>query len=167
MLRCALLLLFFVSSLYGQLLPSFAGESLAGKTFTMPGAVHGHPAVLVVCFTHASGPHCTEWTKRLESEFRNNAELEIYTAIFLEDVPKLARGMAKSGIRSGVAKEDYDHYLIVIEHEKEVKAAVHFQDSDDVADAYLAVLAADGTVRWTSHGPVKDETVGKVRELVR
>ena len=163
MIRCALFLLFGVS-LFGQVLPSFAGESLAGKKFMMPGAVHGHPAVLVVCFTHASGPRCTEWTKRLDSDFRNNADLEIYTVIFLEDAPKLVRGMAKSGIRSGVAKEDYDHYLIVTEHEKEVKAAVHFQEPDD---AYLAVLDPEGEVRWTSHGAVSDETVGKIRELVR
>jgi hypothetical protein len=163
MIRCALFLLFGVS-LFGQTLPSFDGESLAGKKFSMPGAVHGHPAVLVVCFTHASGPHCTEATKRLESDFKNNADLEIYTVIFLEDAPKLVRGMARSGIKSGVAKENYDRYLIVTEHEKEVKAAVHFQEPDD---AYLAVLGPDGTVRWTSHGTLSDDTVGKIRELVR
>lgn len=163
MIRCAFLL-FFVSSLFGQTLPSFDGESLAGKKFSMPGAVHGHPAVLVVCFTHASGPHCMDWTKRLESDFKNNADVEIYTAIFLEDAPKLVRGMAKAGIRSGVAKEDYDHYLIVIEHEKEVKAAVHFQEPDD---AYLMVLGPDGEVRWTSHGAVSEQTVSKIRELAR
>lgn len=163
MIRCALFLLFGVS-LFGQTLPSFDGESLAGKKFSMPGAVHGHPAVLVVCFTHASGPHCTEWTKRLESDFKSNADLEIYTVIFLENAPKLVRGMAKSGIKSGVPKEDYDHYLIVTEHEKEVKAIVHFQEQDD---AYLAVLGPDGEMRWTSHGAVNDGAVGKIRELVR
>ena len=163
MIRLSLFLL-FAASLYGQALPTFDGESLAGKKFTMPAAVHGHPAVLVVCFTHASGPHCTEWTKRLESDFKGSADPEIYAVIFLEDAPKLVRGMAKSGIRSGVAKEDYDHYLIVTEREKEVKAAVHFQEPDD---AYLAVLGPDGTVRWTSHGAVSDATAGEIREMVR
>jgi hypothetical protein len=109
MIRCALLLL-FGASFYGQVLPSFDGESLAGKNFSMPGAVHGHPAVLVVCFTHASGANCTEATKRLEGAFKDNADLEIYTVIFLEDAPKMFRGVAKTGIRSGVAKQDYDHY---------------------------------------------------------
>ncbi len=157
------MLFFVISSLFGQVLPSFDSESLAGKKFMMPGAVHGHPAVLVVCFSHASGPHCTEWTKRLESEFKGSADPEIYTVIFLEDAPKLVRGMAKSGIKSGVAKEDYDHYLIVIEHEKEVKGTVHFQELDD---AYLVVLGPEGEVRWTSHGTVKDDAVAKIRELV-
>lgn len=130
----------------------------------MPGAVHGHPAVLVVCFTHASGRHCTEATKQLEDDFKNNTELEIYSVIFLEDAPRLVRGMAKSGIKGSVPKEDYDRYLTVTEHEKDVKAAVHFQDPDE---AYLAVLGPEGTVRWTSHGPLTDQTVGKLRELVR
>jgi ATP10 protein len=163
MIRCALFLL-FAAPLHGQVLPSFNGESLAGKKFMMPGAVHGHPAVLVVCFTHNFGPRCTGWTKRLENEFKSNADLEIYTLIFLEEATKTFRGVAKSGIRSGVAKEDYDHYLIVTEHETEAKAVVHFQEPDD---AYLAVLDPEGMVRWTSHGPVSDETVGKIRELVR
>jgi hypothetical protein len=45
-----------------------------------------------------------------------------------------------------------------------VKEAVHFQEPDD---AYLMVLGPDGTIRWTSHGAVDDDTVGKIRKLIR
>lgn len=162
--RAALLLLTF-APLFGQApLPRFDAETLAGGKLTMPAAVQGHPALLVIGFTHGSGPHCTDWAKRLESEFRSNPSLARYTVVFLEDAPRLVRGMAKSGIRSGVPKEQYDHYLIVTEHEKEVKAAVKFQAPDD---AYLALLGADGAVRWTYHGPVSDEPVSRLRELLR
>ena len=88
-------------------------------------------------------------------------KLEKYTVVFLEDAPRLVRGMAKNGIKSTVAKEDYDHYPIVTEHEKEVKAAVHFQAADD---AYLALLGRDGAVRGTWHGGVSDDTVRQIRE---
>jgi hypothetical protein len=164
MFRCALFLISIVS-LYGEsALPAFEGETLTGRKLSMPGAVHGHPALLAVCFTHASGPHCTEWGKRLESEFKSNGDLERYTVVFLEDAPRLVRGMAKSGIKSGVPKEEYDHYLIVTEHEKETKDAVHFQTPDD---AYLLLLGTDGTVRWTSHGAVNDDAVRQIRELLK
>lgn len=127
----------------------------------MPGAAAGHPALLVICFTHGSGPHCTEWTKRLGGE----AGAEKYTVVFLEDAPRLVRGMAKSGIRSTITKEDYDRYLIVTEHEKEVKAAVGFQSPDD---AYVVLLAPDGKVRGLWHGSqVSDVAVRQIGELLR
>jgi hypothetical protein len=165
MVRFALLVL-TGASLYAQaVFPSFGAESLAGKKVSMPAAVQGHPALLIVCFTHASGPHCTEWSKRLTSDFKGNAALEQYTLVFLEDAPRLVRGMAKSGIKSGVPKEDYDRFLIVTEHEKEVKSAVHFDAPDD---AYLVLLGPDGSVRWTAHNAaVTDDVVSKIRELVR
>jgi hypothetical protein len=153
------------SSLCAQaLLPAFDAEALSGRKVTMPGEAQGHPAILVVCFTHASGPHCTEWAKRLNSEFHSDSSVARYTVIFLEDAPKLVRGMAKSGIKSSAEKEDYDRYLIVTEHEKDLKTAVHFEAPDD---AYLVVLGPDGAVRGNWHGPVSDDTVRHIRELVR
>jgi len=161
MIRRTLPTLLIVLSLYAQApLPRFDAEALSGRKLTMPAAVQGHPALLIVGFTHGSGPHCTDWAKRLESEFKT---IERYTVIFLEDAPKLVRGMAKSGIRSGVPKEQFDRYVTVTEHEKEVKEAVHFQAPDD---AYLVLLSPDGTVRWTFHGPVSDDPVRQIRELL-
>jgi hypothetical protein len=162
MVRRTALLLVLSAALFGQTpFPRFDAEALSGRKLTMPTAVQGHLALLVVGFTHASGTHCTEWAKRLETEFSANSALDRYSVIFLEDAPKLVRGMAKSGIKSGVPKDQYDRYLIVTEHEKEVKAAVHFQTPDD---AYLVLLAPDGSTRWTWHGPVGDEPVRQIRE---
>lgn len=161
----SLFLLLAVPFLFAQaVLPGFDAETLAGRKMSMPGAVHGHDALLVVGFTHASGPHCTDWAKRLAGEFPGNEPLERYTVIFLEDAPRLVRGMAKSGIKSSVAKEEYDHYLIATEHEKEVKAAVHFEAPDD---AYLVLLDPEGMVRWTFHGTVADNPVRQIRELLK
>jgi len=162
--RPALLLLIF-SSLFAQsLFPRFDAEALSGRKLTLPAATQGHQALLVVGFTHGSGPHCTDWAKRLAAEFKGDAGLERYTVIFLEDAPKLVRGMAKSGIKGGVPKEEYDRFVIVTEHEKEVKAAVHFEAPDD---AYLVLLGPDGAVRWTSHGPVADAPVRQIHELLK
>jgi hypothetical protein len=165
MLRRTVFWVLIVSSVYGQSqLPRFAGETLSGRKLTLPDAVQAHPAVLVVGFTHASGPQCTAWARRLETDFGSNTELERYSVIFLEDAPRLVRGMAKSGIKSGVPKQEYDNYLIVTEHEKEMKAAVHFEAADD---AYLVLLGPGGTVRWTFHGAVSDAPVRQIRELLR
>ena len=108
MLRFALLL-FMGASLIAR--PSLIRRRIAGREEAeYPWAVQGHPALLVVCFTHASGPHCTEWSKRLKREFGTIPRLGNIHVVFLEDAPRLVRGMAKSGIKSGVPKEDYDRF---------------------------------------------------------
>jgi hypothetical protein len=160
-----LLLLLAVPFLFGQsICPGFNAQALTGRIMSMPGAVHGHDALLVVGFTRASGPQCARWARRLASEFPGNDALEIYNAVFLEDESRLARGMAKIDIKNSVPKEEYDHYLLVKEHEKEVQAAVHFEAPDD---AYLILLGPDGTVRWTFHGAVADSPVRQIRELLK
>ncbi len=130
----------------------------------MPGAVHGHDALLVIGFTHASGPYCQYWSSRLAKEFPGNDLIERYSVVFLEDAPRLARGMAKLGIKSSVPSAEYDHYLIVTQHEKEIQAAIHFDAPDD---PYLVLLGPDGTVRWTFHGPFGDGPVRQIHELLK
>jgi len=160
MIHRALFAFLIAASLHAQApLPAFEAEALSGRKVIMPGAVNGHTAILVVCFTHASGPHCTEWTKRLAGE----KDAEKYTVVFLEDAPRLVRGMAKSGIKSTVAKEDYNNYLIVTEHEKELKAAVHFQSPDE---AYLLLLSPDAQILGTWHGTVSDAIVRQIHDLI-
>ena len=89
MARYTLLPLLIVLSLYGQVpLPRFDAEALSGWKLTMPAAVQGHPALLIVGFTHGSGPHCTDWAKRLESEFKANTEMERYTVISFSKTPR-------------------------------------------------------------------------------
>jgi hypothetical protein len=164
MKRSALLPLLVVSSLWAQVpLPVFEGEALSKLRLTMPAAVHGHPALLVIGFSHASSPQCMDWTKRLASEFGKDAEIERYSAVFLEDAPKIVRGVVKREVRSGVPIHEYDHFLIVTEHEKEVKDAVHF---DALDDAYVVLVGPDGTILGTFHGAVSDGAVRKIRELL-
>jgi len=163
--RCVLVFALVVGLLCAQSpLPQFQAESLSGKKLTMPGVAHGQPALLVVGFTHASGGECTAWMKRLKTEFATTPTLQEYAVVFLEDAPRLVRPMAKSGIRSNAPKEDYDQWLVVTEHEKEMKAAVHFQAADD---AYLVLLGSDGTVRWTGHGAAGDELVRQIRDALK
>lgn len=164
MVRAAILLFLALISLDAQTLPTFAAETLSGRKVSMPALTSGHMSLLVIGFTHASGTPCTEWAKRLETEFKTSSILERYSVIFLEDAPKLVRGMAIHGIKSGVPKENYDHFLIVTEHEKEVKAAVHFQTPDD---PYLVLLGPDGAIRWTSHGAVSDALIRQIQALLQ
>jgi hypothetical protein len=160
-------MLLAVPFLFAQtILPDFDGETLAGRKMSMPGAVHGHDALLVVGFTHASAPYCADWARRLAKEFPGNDVLERYNVVYLEDAPRLARGMSKMGIKGSVANTEYDHYLIVTEHETKIRAVVRF-DFAAPDDAYLILLDPDGAVRWTFHGAVADGPVRQIQELLK
>ena len=143
----------WVGGLVGQALPAIQGETLAGKKVELPGAF-GAQAVVIVGFTHASQKQTKEWGQRLRGQ------VPVWSIAVLEDAPKLVRGMAVHGIKSGTPKEDYDRFVVVVKGEKELKEAAGFATPDD---AYLIVVDGAGTIRWRFHGPATDAAVADAR----
>lgn len=127
--------------------PSIEGENLLGAKVSLPDAAKGHPAAIVIGFTHASQNQTQPWTLRLQSDFG------AYSIAVLEDAPRLVRGMATSGIRGSVPKNLRDHFLIVVKGEKLLKEAAGFERPDD---AYLVLLDSAGVIQWRFHGPLTD-----------
>ena len=84
------------------------------------------------------------------------APARIYSIAVLQDVPKLVRGMAVHGIKSGVPPEQQGRFLLVYHNEAELKQAAGFATPDD---AYLLVLEPGGAIRWRFHGPVTDSAI--------
>ena len=73
----------------------------------------------------------------------------------MEEVPRLVRGgMATHGIKGSVPKEQYDHFLLVYNGEKELKQAAGFDQPDD---AYLLAIDSAGAIEVALlHGAVTD-----------
>ena len=78
----------------------------------------------------------------------------------LQDVPRLVRGMAVAGIKSGVPQEQRERFLLVFSGEKELKEAVGF---DRPNDAYLILIDADGAIRWRFHGELNDSSPAELK----
>ena len=149
-------LLLLALSLGAEQLPPVEGQDLLGKTVSLPAAAAGQAAILVIGFTHASQNQTKAWSQRLEKQFPAPAPVRIYSIAVLEDVPKLVRGMAVHGIKSGVPAEQRGRFLLVYHHEAELKQSAGFAAPDD---AYLLVLDPAGAVRWRFHGPVTDSAI--------
>lgn len=137
--------------------PALEGENLLGKKVALPEAVRGRTTVVVTGFTHAANGQMSAWGKRLEAEYQP------WSIAVLEDAPRLVRGMAISGIKSGVAEGQRGRYVILTAHEKELKAAAGFAVPND---AYVLVLDKDGAVKWTFHGPVTEAALAQLKEKV-
>ncbi len=134
--------------------PAIEGKNLAGKTIALPQAAEGHPAVVVMGFTHASQAQTKTWSARL------SPEVVTYSLAVLEDVPRLVRGMAVAGIKGGVPQEQRERFLLVFHGEKELKAAVGYDTSND---AYLVLLDADGAIQWRFHGEWSDNSLAALK----
>jgi hypothetical protein len=137
--------------------PAIEGENLLGRKIALPQAGAGYPRVVVIGFTHASQSQTKTWSARL------HPEVATYSLAVLQDVPRLVRGMAVAGIKSGVPQEQRERFLLVFSGEKELKEAVGF---DRPNDAYLILMDADGAIRWRFHGELNDSSLAELKTHV-
>jgi hypothetical protein len=136
-----------------QTLPAVDGETLSGKKVSLPAAAAGQPALLIIGFTHGSQTQTKAWAMRVRGRFPT------WSIAVLEDVPRLVRGMATHGIKSGTPKDQYDRFLLVYHGEKQLKQAAGFDSPDD---AYLLVIDGTGAIRWSYHGTVTDAAIEQI-----
>jgi len=136
-----------------QSFPTVEGETLSGKKVSLPAVFGGQRALLIIGFTHASQAQTKAWSIRVRDRF------PAWSVAVLEDVPRLVRGMATHGIKSGTPKDQYDHFVLIYRGEKQLKEAAGFDRPDD---AYLLVLDPGGSIRWKYHGAVNDAAVEQV-----
>lgn len=146
---------------YAETLPQIEGENLSGKKVVLPEASAGHAAILVIGFSHASQNQTKAWADRLDHRFPDPALITVYPVAVLEAVPRLARGMAVHGIRSGTPKNQRDRFLLVYHHEAELKSAAGVSAPDD---AYILLLDGHGAIRWRFHGPLTDSALAEVEK---
>lgn len=145
-------------------LPKLEGENLNGKPVEIAEAAAGHPAILVIGFTHGSQKQTQEWSRRLTQEFPDPAQVKVYSVAVLEDAPRLVRGMAVHGMKSGVPKEQRDRFVVLYHHEADLKRLVSFERPDD---AYLLVVDRSGAIRYRMHGAANDSSAAELKTQVR
>ena len=142
--------------LAGAQFPSIDGENLLGDKVALPRIAEGRPAVFVIGFTHASQSQTKAWSARIAPSFPT------YSIAVLQDVPRLVRGMAVSGIKSGVPQSQRDRFILIFKGEKELKEASAFS-SGQPNDAYILLVDSASAIQWQFHGAVSDTAVAELR----
>jgi len=143
-----------------QPMPPIEGESFAGQKVELPDAAHGKVAVLVFGFTKASKVPTSAWAQKINADFGNRNDFELYELPVLEDVPHFIRGMVISSIKKGVPENRRSHFVPIVQNEAELKTLVNFKEPDD---AYLVALDANGQIVAQTHGPFTDAAYAKFR----
>jgi hypothetical protein len=139
----------------GELLPSLSGQTLSGKTVTVAPGNAG--VVLVFSFSHASAGDSRQWIDRSTA----SGLTDIYQAIELESAPRLVRGMAVAGIKSGTPASQRDRTILLYKDEATWKARLGV-----TADKYAYVLCIDrsGRIRWEGEGPFNKNSFAALKQ---
>lgn len=149
--------------LHSERMLQITGETLSGKRISFPSASAGSVAILCIGFSHASQSQLKPWAERATNEFRQRNRVVVYSIAVLEDAPRLVRGMAVHGMKSGVPAQQHDHFVVVYHGESELKQITGFQRREE---AYILLLDPQGEIRWVGHGPVSDAALRELSEHV-
>jgi hypothetical protein len=144
----------------GDTLPPLAGQTVTGNPLTLPSA-NDTRAVVIFSFSRAGGRDAQNWAQRLSKDDRH---LPLYTAIFLESVPRLFRSMAISGIRSGMPQAMQDRTLLLYQQQSFWEQRLHVTDE---RYASVIVLGHGGHLRWITSGPFADSLCLELRKQIR
>jgi hypothetical protein len=154
MRRVSIVFILSAHLLHGQQsIPRIEGETLAGNKVSLPAAAGGRAALLIIGFTRGSQNQTKAWSLRARDRF------PAWSIAVLEEVPRLLRGFVTRSIKSGIPKDQHDHFVLVQQGEKQLKEVAGFGPPDD---AYLLVIDKAGAIRWSFHGPVTDGALEQI-----
>ncbi len=145
----------------GDTLPTLAGQTIKGQSLDLPDAIDDNQAVLIFSFSRAGGRDAQRWEERLSKSYPH---LSIYTAIFLESVPRLFRPLAIRGIRSGMPVFLQARTMLLYRDESFWERRLHVADE---SHASVILLGRGGQIRWITSGPFTDSLCAALERQIR
>jgi len=153
------LLLALTFALGAAQFPAFEGETLSGQKITVPTSGSGGPVLLILGFTHGANEQTSYWAKKIPKDL-----VPTYSVATLGGAPKLMRRMILHAMKSNVPKDQQERFLVTYANDEKMKEAVGFKEPNE---AYLALIAPDGSLKWTAHGAFSHTALKELREQVR
>lgn len=145
-------------------MPTTQAQSLSGHEVVLPLVMAGHPAVLVIGFSHRSPRIMEHWDKQIGAQVTAKPGVPLYNVAVLQDAPKFIRGMITQSIKALVPAAGHDRFLTVVQGEEELKKAVDFSQGDDV---YVLVLDASGNIVYRAQGEPSEDSKRQVIEVIK
>lgn len=128
----------------GEVFPTVTGESLDGETVTLPDALAGQPAVLLVGYRQETQFDIDRWLLGFAQAGLAAPILELPTIPSLG--ASLASGFIDDGMRAGIPKEDWG--VVVTLYGGAAKPVAELTGTENGNNARVIVLAPDGTIAW-------------------
>jgi len=147
-----------------QPMPMTQAQSLSGHDVTLPGAIAGHPAVIVIGFSHGSQKAMERWDKEIGAQVTAKPGVPLYNIAVIQDAPKFVRGMIKGSMKALVPAAGQDRFLTVVQGQDQLKKAVDFSLGDE---AYVVVLDSAGKIVFHTHGDPSETSKKQVIDQIK
>lgn len=145
----------------GDPLPELRGTFLTGREAVLPQAAAGKTALLALGFTYDSRWAVEAWVKRFRKEFGAREGVTFFEVPMIGGMARMGKWFIDSGMRRGTPKEDHGHVITVYGGTGAWKQRLNFRNGDD---AYLILLAPDGTIAWMHNGPFEESAWQRLSE---
>jgi ATP10 protein len=145
----------------GAALPAIKGETLAGEKVELPAAFAGANRILVFSFSKAASSDSRLWTEHLAKDLGPDSPVVVVRVIMLESAPRLVRGMAVSGIKSGIPKPLWGKTILSYTDEKSWKDRLAVSNDKH---SYIIVINGEGQVRWVGSEAFSDSSYSHLKE---
>lgn len=142
----------------GEPLPTVSSKSLADEEHTLPDAVAGAPAVLILGFVQDAQFDADRWFLGLLQAELSVRVIEVPTARGL--VPSVIRDTIDEGMRSGIPSEDWAVVWTV--YGEGADLLQRFTGNESPRNVRVLLLDAEGKVRWFHD---RGYSAGKLLEL--
>ena len=147
-----------LASLAGLTLPV---ATLDGKERSFPQDAAATRAVFVVTFTKAASEQGSGWSRQL-NELHAKLGAEVFQVAVLEDVPRLFRSMAVSGIARQVPAALHDHFWIATSRSKGWR---QLTGEGPAKEAHVFVLDGRSRIVWRAHGACSEARLREIQAL--
>ena len=142
----------------GDAFPRLEGQFLTGRKAVLPDAAAGKFAVVLMGFTYDSRVEIEAWAEHVRHDFGASGTVTFFEVPVIGGMGRMAKWFIDSGMRKGTPKELHENVITVYGGADRWKKAMGFsKDHEDAA--YLALIGADGRVRWLHRGGVTDEAM--------
>jgi hypothetical protein len=153
----------FISVAAGQAIPQVKAKALNDSEVTLPKTGTDQLLIIVIGFSHKSGPPSGAWAKRITADYASDPHVSFYEMAQLQSAPSFIRPMILHGMRSDVPANQHSHFVPIYDHESEWKAAVKFSTPDD---PYVLMTYPDGRIVWQTHGAISDAAYAELKSAV-
>lgn len=143
----------------GEAFPSVSGESLDGEAVTLPDALAGQAAVLLIGYKQETQFDIDRWLLGFVQAGLKAPILEVPTIPSLG--ASLASGFIDDGMRAGIPKEDWG--VVVTLYGGAAKPVVALTGNENGNNARVMVLDGEGTIVWFHD---RGYSTAKVLEIV-
>lgn len=139
-----------------QQIPTTEGKTLDDKTVSISREIAGKRALLIVTFSKAAGEKAAAWTKALQENGVLDGRVAFYQIAHLQEVPRLFRGMAVSGISRGLPKERKSTFVILTT-DLDAWNAIAAKEKDELPS--LLLIGASGNIEHRVHAELTKENL--------